>query len=842
MSDDPTIVYLDRVAERLLSEIKAANYGARVGQTIAGRLTRGAGGRFSSSGAAPSRGSVALVREARQQARQTLASGRPARRGGGRSKGRTKKPKPTAEERRAQKEQERQQNREAVFGKLQLDGDVQASLLKLSQGDQPDGDVGGLVDSGLAVQGQDGAYRLTPQGRALMAAASRGDAGRARDALSLGKDRAEAARAKAEKQKKGKGGKGAKPPKPTRKEQQAQNRQQLRDQMAADDVGLAPAGFDALLAFADGGELTDEAAASGLLATGLIEQDSAGEYRLSVGGRQFVRAAGRGDKRAALDALSRALDRLRAEQDAEAADEGDMSGETKAIGKRDDVSQADKERAMSEYGDVAYADEKNKKYPIDAEAHIRAAWNYINKPDNAAKYSASEVATIKRKIVAAWKQKIDKAGPPSAETKGYLREGDDVHPGAMVAFLLDDAMREALLDATELADDEDAIADHVTLVYLAPDAADLDAQKNAILMGLAELAADTPPIEATVNGYGRFNGGDGEDGDALYVNVDSPDLPDLYDDLTDCLEACGCEWEGSHGFTPHITLAYLQSGDAMPDLDIPALPLTFDRIALVWAGETITFPLGGTEAGDDAEMDGSATLMQALGATPDGAPLPPDDTLIYRGGEVKSLGGGHVGGYLVLFGDPNATDLAGDFFTPETDFGIADGQKTAVYLNHRLPLRTRGGGEIAVKERIGEGTLRRDKNGVLIDAILYNREQYEEVLKAMGWSSGTASHLVDRQPYGNGGKAAWLKTWPLGLDASLTPGPCEPRAAAIPLKSYVPLELTLDTKSADAPETAPEPARSAGVRGSALKTLVTIYLTAIEHDIKAQLERWAGRM
>jgi hypothetical protein len=81
------------------------------------------------------------------------------------------------------------------------------------------------------------------------------------------------------------------------------------------------------------------------------------------------------------------------------------------ITKREDVNPKEGE---NKYGDVKFADEKNKKYPIDTEAHIRAAWNYINKAKNAAKYSSEEVAAIKRKIVAAWKSKIDKEGPPSA--------------------------------------------------------------------------------------------------------------------------------------------------------------------------------------------------------------------------------------------------------------------------------------------------------------------------------------------------------------------------------------------------------------------------------------------
>jgi hypothetical protein len=72
------------------------------------------------------------------------------------------------------------------------------------------------------------------------------------------------------------------------------------------------------------------------------------------------------------------------------------------------------DQGKSKYGDVKFADEKNKKYPIDTADHIRAAWNYINKGKNAAKYSEGDVKTIMAKIIGAWKAKIDKEGPPSA--------------------------------------------------------------------------------------------------------------------------------------------------------------------------------------------------------------------------------------------------------------------------------------------------------------------------------------------------------------------------------------------------------------------------------------------
>lgn len=74
---------------------------------------------------------------------------------------------------------------------------------------------------------------------------------------------------------------------------------------------------------------------------------------------------------------------------------------TTRIERRDDVSPKEGEH---KYGDVEYADPTNKKYPIDTEEHVRAAWSYINHEDNAAKYSASEVKTIKERIKRAAKK------------------------------------------------------------------------------------------------------------------------------------------------------------------------------------------------------------------------------------------------------------------------------------------------------------------------------------------------------------------------------------------------------------------------------------------------------
>lgn len=58
------------------------------------------------------------------------------------------------------------------------------------------------------------------------------------------------------------------------------------------------------------------------------------------------------------------------------------------------------------YGDVTYADPKNKKYPIDTKAHAQAAWSYINQAKNAAEYPMNGVSlsSVKSAIEAACKK------------------------------------------------------------------------------------------------------------------------------------------------------------------------------------------------------------------------------------------------------------------------------------------------------------------------------------------------------------------------------------------------------------------------------------------------------
>ena len=151
------------------------------------------------------------------------------------------------------------------------------------------------------------------------------------------------------------------------------------------------------------------------------------------------------------------------------------------------------------------------------------------------------------------------------------------------------------------------------------------------------------------------------------------------------------------------------------------------------------------------------------------------DTLIAYGSEIKAAQDGSVKGYLVRFGTPDEADFDGDFFTVNTDFGFTGEIKTPIYYHHGLD-------PVMKLRKLGEATIGKDSAGVWIKGQLDLRDEYEQAVndllikrKKAGWSSGTASHLVERKAVGN---AKEITRWHLGLDASITPTPNDYRNVA----------------------------------------------------------------
>jgi phage head maturation protease len=154
-----------------------------------------------------------------------------------------------------------------------------------------------------------------------------------------------------------------------------------------------------------------------------------------------------------------------------------------------------------------------------------------------------------------------------------------------------------------------------------------------------------------------------------------------------------------------------------------------------------------------------------------------DDTIINFGGQIKALGSGRIAGYLIRFGSRYDIDLHGDFFSPSVDIDYHQGKQISLYYNHGLD-------PVLKKRKIGKAALREDDAGWWLEGQLAMRDEYERAIYEMvesgkmGFSSGSAPHLVERKSVG---KAHEIVAWPV-IEASLTPTPAEWRNTVVPLK------------------------------------------------------------
>lgn len=169
---------------------------------------------------------------------------------------------------------------------------------------------------------------------------------------------------------------------------------------------------------------------------------------------------------------------------------------------------------------------------------------------------------------------------------------------------------------------------HVTLCYLG----ELDELAAWVpgdtVASAASAASRTPVIEAVLPGLGVFKG---PDSDVLYASVDSAELTDLRERLVDALRGQGIDPSAEHGFTPHVTLAYLPVDTSVDAAAWEPLPVTLKTISVVSADSLfrVDLPLLGprepmvppTQSAEDivrvAKVDDEKRLVYGVVLEPD---------------------------------------------------------------------------------------------------------------------------------------------------------------------------------------------------------------------------------
>lgn len=190
---------------------------------------------------------------------------------------------------------------------------------------------------------------------------------------------------------------------------------------------------------------------------------------------------------------------------------------------------------------------------------------------------------------------------------------------AMVALYPPRAVASALNVTGQLPDALPVEEMHVTLAFLGPEAV-TQLDRAAVEAVLRPLAAASEPMEGTVSGVGRFSAGypAGQDPWPLYASVDVPALPEFRQDLVDALEAAGIPYARNHGFTPHVTLAYVGPEDETAAARVLAAgvdpaPVTFSEVVLAWGNERIRFPLTGEDPDEGEDLSAAVAAIADRG-------------------------------------------------------------------------------------------------------------------------------------------------------------------------------------------------------------------------------------
>lgn len=143
---------------------------------------------------------------------------------------------------------------------------------------------------------------------------------------------------------------------------------------------------------------------------------------------------------------------------------------------------------------------------------------------------------------------------------------------------------------------------HVTLCYCGDGLQMTDAQVAGVVLAANHVAGLAMPFTANLQGIGRFQANESTGGlDVIYASVDSPIIETLRIGLLEALQYHGVELpDPTHGFTPHMTLAYVASGfDSSLQRDWQPIEVNFSSLSVRVGDMQSDFLLTGDHIDDE---------------------------------------------------------------------------------------------------------------------------------------------------------------------------------------------------------------------------------------------------
>ncbi len=221
----------------------------------------------------------------------------------------------------------------------------------------------------------------------------------------------------------------------------------------------------------------------------------------------------------------------------------------------------------------------------------------------------AELEAIRAQLRAAWARagRDPEALPESVQQQAEPDPGATVfaepHTGLLVAAWLDPETAAALA----VAGGEPAEQLHVTLCYTPAPAGGWDELTVARALAAIERASyGTPALRGQAAGTGRFLANPTSDGqDVWYASVDMPGLAELRQAVYGELCMAGVEPSSAHGYTPHITLSYLDPDTPSPGELTAPVDLAFAALTvMVGEARRVEIPLATPQLALYAVRDG----------------------------------------------------------------------------------------------------------------------------------------------------------------------------------------------------------------------------------------------
>lgn len=267
------------------------------------------------------------------------------------------------------------------------------------------------------------------------------------------------------------------------------------------------------------------------------------------------------------------------------------------------------------------------------------------------------------------------------------------------------------------------------------------------MLAIGEIEQYSMPLNGKVQGWGVF---EKDDERVLYASFDHPGIATLRGNVIQRLPIAPND--GQHGFTPHITLAYLPKEVTIPDLKIESFDLTFDRIYL--ASNDVVVSVGietGVQEIDAAEMQSPFDLAKSVQELPNG-----DLEIIVKGVPFKGPK------YL------NGKDLDGEYFDKNTDIGGLP--EVLSYFHHAKD-------PIYGKELIGKAQLMQmdPDEGWFYRIIVDKRAKYRRAIKALAEQNMLGASSTPFQRSAEKSADGHWNRWHV-IEVSLTYSPAHPEA------------------------------------------------------------------